>query len=394
MGYGSDADVLFVHRAAAGRRRGHGRPRPPTRWPTRCAGCSASPRPTRPSRSTPTCGRRAGRARWCAACRPSASTTSAGCRSGRCRRCCGPCRSPGDEELGADFVALIDPIRYPADGLTGRAGRRDPADQGAGGAASGCRAAPTRPPTPSSAAAGWPTSSGPCSCCSSQHAARRPGAAGAPRRSTRWTALAAAGLLDAEQAEALRGGVGAGHPRPQRDLPGARPARATSCPGRASSWPASPGPAATARTSTPASSSTTTGGPPGTPARSSSRSSTGGRRRLTAAVEGCAVPKDPGRARIAVADGVAAGERRAAASRRSACRPRSPAPWSPSSSAPPCSCSSRVGHGGRRHRHHRAGRASRSPSAWCCWRWPTPSGRSRAATSTRPSPSACCSPRA
>ena len=70
------------------------RPPPPTPWRTRCAGCSASPRPTRRSRSTPTCGRRAGRARWCAACRRSASTTSAGSRSGRCRRCCAPCRSP------------------------------------------------------------------------------------------------------------------------------------------------------------------------------------------------------------------------------------------------------------------------------------------------------------
>ena len=48
MGYGSDADVLFVHRAAAGRRRGHGRRGGQRGRRTRCAGCSASPRPTPP----------------------------------------------------------------------------------------------------------------------------------------------------------------------------------------------------------------------------------------------------------------------------------------------------------------------------------------------------------
>src|SRR3712207_7305049 len=53
----------------------------PTPSRTRCAGCWVSRHPTRPSRSTPTCAPRAGRARWCAAWNPTASTTTAGCRS-------------------------------------------------------------------------------------------------------------------------------------------------------------------------------------------------------------------------------------------------------------------------------------------------------------------------
>ena len=56
--------------------------------------------------------------------------------------------------------------------------------------------------------------------------------------------------------------------------------RAISCPGPASSWPASPAPAATARTPTPGSSSTTTGGRRGTRARSSTTCSTARPRRL------------------------------------------------------------------------------------------------------------------
>ena len=102
MGFGSDADVLFVHRPRAVGDGGAGtaqpttprRPRPRTRWRTRCGACWASPLPTPRSRSTPTCARRAARARSSAASTRSASTTSAGSPSGRCRRCCARCRSP------------------------------------------------------------------------------------------------------------------------------------------------------------------------------------------------------------------------------------------------------------------------------------------------------------
>ena len=240
MGYGSDADVLFVHRPAAGRRREQGHGRRQRRGARRCAGCSRSPRPTRRSRWTPTCGRRAGRARWSAASPPTGSTTSAGRRSGRCRRCCGPCRSPATWTSGAEFVALIDPIRYPAERAD--AASRWPRSAGSrpGWSASGCPAAPTRPRTPSSAAAAWPTSSGPCSCCSCSTPRRCP----ALRTLARCEALAAAaeaGLLDAEAGRGAARGVGAGHPRPQRDLPGPRAGPATSCPGRAGAGRRGPG---------------------------------------------------------------------------------------------------------------------------------------------------------
>ena len=44
------------------------------------------------------------------------STTRAGPRRGRRRRCCGRGSRAGDAELGARFIALIDPVRYPAAG--------------------------------------------------------------------------------------------------------------------------------------------------------------------------------------------------------------------------------------------------------------------------------------
>ena len=64
----------------------------------------------------------------------------------------------GDVGLRSRFEDMIDPLRFPAGGLSGddvREVRR-----------TGCRAAPTRPRTSSSGAAGSPTSSGRCSCCS------------------------------------------------------------------------------------------------------------------------------------------------------------------------------------------------------------------------------------
>ncbi len=39
----------------------------------------------------------------------------------------------GDLDLGRRFVEMVDPIRYPVDGLPRRVGHRDPADQGPGG---------------------------------------------------------------------------------------------------------------------------------------------------------------------------------------------------------------------------------------------------------------------
>ena len=102
-------------------------------------------RPTRRWSSTPTCGPRAGRARWCAPWRRTPPTTSAG-------RCVWESQAllraepvAGDAELGARFVALVDPLRYRDGGLDGGRRARDPADQGAG---RGRAAAARRRPAP------------------------------------------------------------------------------------------------------------------------------------------------------------------------------------------------------------------------------------------------------
>ena len=62
---------------------------------------------------------------------------------GSARRCCGPSRWPATPELGRRFVALIDPLRYPAEGLDEAARARDPAAQGPdGGRAAAARRRP------------------------------------------------------------------------------------------------------------------------------------------------------------------------------------------------------------------------------------------------------------
>ena len=93
-----------------------------------------SPRPTRRSRSTPTCAPRAGRARWCAASRRSASTTSAGSSVWEVQALLRAVPVAGDEGLGAEFVELDRPDPLPGRRAHRRADRRDPPDQGPGGA--------------------------------------------------------------------------------------------------------------------------------------------------------------------------------------------------------------------------------------------------------------------
>ena len=105
------------------------------------------PARTRSSASTPTCGPRARAARWCAPGVATAPTTSAGrstwesqallrATPDRRRRGARPARSSSS----------IDPLRWPAGGLTARAGPRDPHPQGAdGGRAAAARRRPARP---------------------------------------------------------------------------------------------------------------------------------------------------------------------------------------------------------------------------------------------------------
>ncbi len=132
----------------------------------------------------------------------------------------------GDEDLAHRFIELIDPLRYPAERPRRGRGARDPAAQGPDGV--GADAARRRPDrcTPSSGAAGCPTSSGRCSCSSSgtgagAGAAHHPHPAGAGR-GTRGRAC-----CRREDAAITGRGLGAGHPGAQRGDAGARAGRAT-----------------------------------------------------------------------------------------------------------------------------------------------------------------------
>ena len=86
--------------------------------------------------------------------------------SGRPRRCCAPSRSQGTPSLGQRFPSAIDPIRWPDGRRRPTPAARDPPPQGAhGGRAAAAR---RRPDAAHQArvAAGSPTSSGWSSCCS------------------------------------------------------------------------------------------------------------------------------------------------------------------------------------------------------------------------------------
>ena len=75
------------------------------------------PGPTRRSPSTPTCARRAATGRWCA---PSASYAEYYERWSLAWEAQALLRAvpvAGDAELGERFIALVDPLRYPAGGL-------------------------------------------------------------------------------------------------------------------------------------------------------------------------------------------------------------------------------------------------------------------------------------
>ena len=188
----SDADVLFVHEPIDGRRRGE--PPRSRRWrPCRsCAGCSRRPGRTRSSAWTPTCGPRARRA---ARAQPGelprllrALVAHLGVAGPAARDAAGGRRRARRAVHRADRPAAL------AAGRAHRpAGARDPDAQGAGG---GRAAAPRRrpqEPLQARAVAGWPTSSGPCSCssCGTPTLSRR---CGRRARCPRWTRRSRPGL--------------------------------------------------------------------------------------------------------------------------------------------------------------------------------------------------------
>ena len=119
LSYGSDADVLFVYEPPPGAAEedaaaaAHA-----VAEELRRLLAAAGARPAAAA-STPTCARRAGRARWSAASAAYAAVLRALVAGrGRRRRCCGPVRWPATPSWGGEFVALADPLRYPAGGLT------------------------------------------------------------------------------------------------------------------------------------------------------------------------------------------------------------------------------------------------------------------------------------
>ena len=205
---------------AAGARR-----RTRTPWPTSCAGCSRCPAPTRRWRSTPTCGPRASRARWCA---PSTSYAAyyakwsqvweaqALLRADAGRRRRGPAaggspswstrcatRTAGSAD---DDVVEVRRIKARVDA------ERLPRG-----------ADPHR--TSSSAAGGLADVEWTVQLLQLRHAGRASRAAHHRAPSTRSGRPREAGLLEPDDAQALAAGLAHGQPGPQRGHPGPRQAR-------------------------------------------------------------------------------------------------------------------------------------------------------------------------
>ena len=186
------------------------------------AGCSRCRARTRPSRSTPICVPRAGRAPWSGRWRRTRPTTRAGPRCGRRRRCCGPIRSVVTPELCQSFRELIDPLRYPANGVSERdvmeirrIKARVDAERLPRGADPATHTKLGR--------GGSPTSSGRSSSSSS---ARRTGspASGRRARSVHWTRPSRPAWWNRPRRTRC-GRVEDGLPDPQRDHAGPRPSQ-------------------------------------------------------------------------------------------------------------------------------------------------------------------------
>ena len=144
----------------------------------------------------------------------------------------------GDAALGVRFVEMVDPVRYPREGLDQASTSPRSGASRRGSTRNGCPAGPTRPPTRSSAAAGSPTSSGRSSCCSCstratcRSCAPRPrstacgeaGEAGllAPRTVSSWRAAWTMATQARNALMLVRGKPGDQLPRSGRELAGRR----------------------------------------------------------------------------------------------------------------------------------------------------------------------------
>ena len=232
LGYGSDADVLFVHEPYAPDGSSRCRPirwrqRPPTRSPRRCAGCSRCPGPDPPlviDAGLRPEGKHGPLTRSLASYAAYYERWSLGWEAQALLRA-----RPivGDQDVGLRFAALADEIRYPAVAV---------ARGGVGGAAAarpdGTRTGPARgrPVPASQARAGW---SDRCRVGGSAAAAalRRRRCRACARRATLpvLAAAADAGLLSAEEEETLRTAWSSVVQRAQRRRADDRPRRPTCC---------------------------------------------------------------------------------------------------------------------------------------------------------------------
>ena len=129
IGFGSDADVIFVHDPLPGQDGTvtGARRTPRMRWAPNCAGCCRSRPRTRRCWSTPTCGPRADRVRWCARSRPTGPTTASAApwESQALLRA----EFAGDVGRSARSSSRSRPAPLPGGGLSEQAAR-DPPDQG------------------------------------------------------------------------------------------------------------------------------------------------------------------------------------------------------------------------------------------------------------------------
>ncbi len=186
LGYGSDADVMFVCEPASGVDDSRA-----VRWSSSIAEQvrellgDSQRRPAAGDRRQPAA-RGPQPVRWSARWRAYAAYYEQWAQPWEIQALLRAHAVAGDADLGQRFLLMADKTRYPAGWRVGGGGARDPADQGPRRvrAAAARRRPATR--TPSWAAGDWPTSNGPCSCCNCGTRTRsRP--CTTPRRWNPWT---------------------------------------------------------------------------------------------------------------------------------------------------------------------------------------------------------------
>ena len=200
---------------------------------------------------------------------------SAGRRRGRRRRCCGRASRAGDADLGARFIA-----HDRSGALPGRRTERRPtcsrsAGSRAASTPNGCRAAPTRPPTPSSGRGGLADIEWTIQLLQLQHAGAGRRSCAPPARSTRCARRSTPGCSSHDAGRRAGHRVAAGDPAAQRDHARARQGRGPDPVAGHGRWSRSAARWATRRASIPGSVvDDYRRGPRGARARSSRRSST------------------------------------------------------------------------------------------------------------------------